>query len=84
MRHMDWLFDALELPSDKEQRRRVDAAIRVALALPPEVHCPEVWSAIKALDGDGRGLLVTDVGRQLAVGDPAERTLGRPRQRPAP
>lgn len=70
MRHMEWLFAALELPSDRVQRPRVDAAIRAALALPPDARCPEVWAAVKSLDGDGRGSLVGDLKEWLA-GDAA-------------
>jgi hypothetical protein len=70
MRHMDWLFEALELPADKEHRRQVDAAIRDVLALPVGVHCPDVWAAIKVLDGDGQTQLVEHVGAWLDQGPP--------------
>jgi hypothetical protein len=54
MRHMDWLLEALDLPNDKGERKRVDMAIRRALELPEGVHCPEVWAAIKALSDEQR------------------------------
>jgi hypothetical protein len=49
-RHMGWLFEALELPYDKAERRAVDSALREVLGTPKDAHCPEVWAAIKALD----------------------------------
>lgn len=49
MRHMDWLFEGLGLPPDKENRRRVDTALRAVLAMPEGAHCPEIWAAIKAV-----------------------------------
>jgi hypothetical protein len=66
MRHMGWLFEALELPDDKPERRRVDTAIREALALADDAHCPQVWAAIKALDDVGRADLTTRVGESVA------------------
>lgn len=51
-RHMGWLFDALELPYEKAERRRVDLAIREVLDVEEGAHCPEVWEAIKALPDD--------------------------------
>ena len=51
MRHMDWLFDELAVPSDKKHRAQVDSAIRTVLALPDDAHCPEVWAALKAQYG---------------------------------
>ena len=54
MRHMDWLFEALDLTSDKVGRRRVDSAIRDVLGLGDEAHCPEIWSALKSLTDDER------------------------------
>ena len=59
MRQMGWLFETLELPNDKEHRRLLDTAIRAELDLPAEYHCPEVWSAIKALSDDGRAALTS-------------------------
>ena len=66
MRHMDWLFDALGLQSDKDNRRRVDTAIRAELGVAEDAHCPEVWAAVKALDDDARMALVPGVQRRLA------------------
>ena len=58
MRHMDWLFDALGIESDKANRRRVDTALREVLGSAEGDHCPEVWAAYKALDDDEREALV--------------------------
>lgn len=58
MRHMAWLFEALGLPDDRPQRIRVDAALREALDISGGAHCPEVWSAIKALSAEERTALV--------------------------
>lgn len=61
MRQMTWLFEALGMPSDRETRRQVDAALREVLALGSEPHCPEVWAAIKALPEDERATLAPRV-----------------------
>lgn len=53
-RHLGYLFDTLGLEYDKANRARVDAAIREVLGVPEGAHCPEVWSAIKALAPDDR------------------------------
>lgn len=66
MRHMHWLFDALELDyADADNRKRVDQAIRDELAVPTGAHCPEVWSAVKGLDDDAKSALAPAVGRRL-------------------
>ena len=65
MRHMEWLFDALELPDDKPARERVDAAIRTVLDTPEGAHCPEVWSALKALSDEQRAGLPAEVSAVL-------------------
>jgi hypothetical protein len=65
MRQMGWLFEELDLPHDKENRKRADAAIRTVLALPAEAHCPEVWAAIKALPEEDRTSLPARVGGHL-------------------
>lgn len=65
MRHMDWLFVGLELPSDKESRGRVDTALRAVLGMPEEAHCPEIWAAIKAIPDDERASLVPHVRETL-------------------
>jgi hypothetical protein len=61
MRHMDWLFQALELPYDKEHRKQVDSALREELQMPSEYHCPEVWASIKTLSEDERSQLANDL-----------------------
>jgi len=65
MRHMDWLFDALELESDKDTRKRVDGAIRAELGIAEDAHCPEVWAAVKALEDDARMELIPGVQARL-------------------
>jgi len=42
-RHMGWLFEALELPYEKDERRAVDTALRTVLKTPEGAHCPQVW-----------------------------------------
>jgi hypothetical protein len=66
LRSMHWLFEALDLEYEKFNRKRVDAAIREILGLPAEVHCPEIWSAIKALPEGERNDLVPRVAELLA------------------
>lgn len=58
MRQMHWLFEALDLDYDKKNRQRMDLAIRRALDLGDDLHCPEVWAAIKALPEDEKAGLV--------------------------
>ena len=65
MRQMTWLFEALALPYDKDHRKLLDVAIREELALPAEYHCPEVWSAIKALTDDERATLTSGLHARL-------------------
>jgi len=67
MRHMDWLFEGLGLPSDTANRRRVDAALREVLAMPEGARCPEIWAAVKAIPDDQRSSLVPRV--RAALGD---------------
>ena len=67
-RHMGWLFEALELPYDKDARRRVDDALRAVLATPEGAHCPEVWAAIKSLSDDQLAGLLAEVGAVLGKG----------------
>lgn len=67
MRQMTWLFEALDLPYDKEHRKLLDRAIRDSLELPAEVHCPEVWAAIKALSPDERIVLIGEVQGRITA-----------------
>jgi len=64
-RHLHWLFEALELEYDAANRRRVDTALREVLGMPTEAHCPEVWSAIKALRLEEREALIPEVRQAL-------------------
>ena len=66
LRQMHWLFEALDLEYDKPNRKRVDAAIRAELGMPDDAHCPEVWSAIKALSQEEQEALIPAVGSALA------------------
>ena len=65
MRHMGWLFEALELPNEKAERKLVDSALRAALEMPQGAHCPEIWSAIKALSDEQRAGLPAEVSAAL-------------------
>lgn len=65
MRHMNWLFDELAIPSDKKNRAHVDSALRPMLGLDGEAHCPEIWAAIRALSEDQRFELVPRVAEVL-------------------
>jgi hypothetical protein len=64
-RHLGWMFEALDIPYDKEHRAGVDAALKVVLGLAPDTHCPEVWSAIKALPESEREALVPEVAARV-------------------
>jgi len=61
MRHMDWLFEGLGLPSDKAYRRHVDTALRAVLDMPEDAHCPEIWAAIRVIPDKERSSLVQRV-----------------------
>lgn len=65
MQHMEWLFEALDLPNDSVQRARLDRALHVSLELPDDAGCSEVWSAINALSEEQRTELVGVVHHQL-------------------
>jgi hypothetical protein len=65
MRHMTWLFEALDLPYDKAERKRVDAALRQELGIGEDAHCPEVWASVKALSDDERLALVPCLKERL-------------------
>lgn len=64
MRHLGDVFDSLGLENDKRTRDRVDRAIRDALDVPDGAHCPEVWSAVKAVPRDE---LTAVVAEQLGL-----------------
>ena len=66
MRQMSWLIEAIEMHDSPKERRRLDGAIRTTLCIPDEDHCPEVWTAIKALDDDGRASLIASTRALLA------------------
>lgn len=68
LRHMDWLFDALELEYEASNRARLDAAIRAVFGLPVEAGCPIVWATIRALSEEERAALVPRVGERLSRG----------------
>jgi len=42
-RHMHWLFEALDLPYEKDERRAVDVAIKEAVGVPADTPCNELW-----------------------------------------
>ena len=66
MRHLDWLFEGLELESDRDNRRAVDSSLKRVIGLGADAHCPEVWAAVKALSEDERADLVPRVAADLA------------------
>lgn len=64
-RHIGWMFEALDLPYEKRERRLVDEALRTVLGVSEAAHCPEVWAAIKVLDDDERAMLPGQVSEIL-------------------
>jgi hypothetical protein len=64
-RHLGPLFEALGLAYDRENRARVDRAIRGLLGLGDEARCPEVWATIKALSPEEREDLPARVAELL-------------------
>lgn len=66
-RHLGWLFEALELEYDKDNRRRVDVALHDVLGLDPDAHCPEVWAAFKALTEEEQLAIVPAVREVLGA-----------------
>ena len=67
MRHMHWLFEAVETAYDADGRKRMDAALRRVLGFGPQQHCPEIWAAVKALSPERRSSLVGEVRQALAA-----------------
>jgi hypothetical protein len=65
LRHLHWLFEALDLEYDKANRARVDEAVRVVLDLPPDAGCPQVWAAVKGLPPADQAALPGRVGAVL-------------------
>jgi hypothetical protein len=65
MRHMEWMFEALDLENEKPVRKQLDNAIREVMKAPAEWHCPEVWAQIKSLSEDGRAELIAGVAQVL-------------------
>lgn len=66
MRHMSWLFEALDLPYDKHHHKLVDSALREELELPAEYKCPEVWERLKSLDDDERNALTSGLRDRMS------------------
>jgi hypothetical protein len=62
---MGWLFEALELPYEKDERKRVDTALRVVLGMPDGANCPEINTALKALSDEQRAGLPAEVSAAL-------------------
>jgi hypothetical protein len=67
-RHLTWLFEALDLPYEKKERKSVDSALRAILGLGAEVHCPELWAAYKALPEERQGAALAEEVRQWLAG----------------
>ena len=65
MRHLVSLFETLGIEYDKANRKLVDTAIREALSIGGDAHCPEVWSTIKALSEQEREDLPALVAEKL-------------------
>jgi hypothetical protein len=61
------MFEVLGLPYDKENRARVDVALREVLEIAAPAQCPEVWAAVKALTYDEREALAGRVGERLGT-----------------
>ena len=62
-RHMHWLFEALDLPYEKDERRAVDVAIKEAVGVPADTPCNELWlEHLKPMDDNDRMALVSRVG----------------------
>lgn len=61
-RHMHWLFEALELPFEKGERRAVDVALKDALGVPVDTPCNELWlEHLKPMTDADRSTLVPRV-----------------------
>jgi hypothetical protein len=50
-RHLTFVFDALGLAYERDERARVHSAMIKVLDLHPDAHCPEVWAQLKASYG---------------------------------
>lgn len=65
LRHMGWLFRVLELDKDAGNRRRLDLAVRRALAMTPEMPCDDVKAHLDALSFEERLELIDAVEQEL-------------------
>jgi hypothetical protein len=66
MRHMGWMFDALDLENDAGNRHRLDRAIRRALEMTADAPCADVWTYLKAMSDEERFELLELVEKELA------------------
>jgi len=66
MRHMGWMFSALDLENDAGNRHRLDRAIKRALEMEQDAPCPEVWAYLKALSDEERFDLLETIEKSFA------------------
>lgn len=65
-RHVRWLFEALDVPYEKEERRAVDVALKEALGLPADTPCNTLWlEHLKPLEEAERTALIPRVGELI-------------------
>ncbi len=61
-RHVHWLFEALDLPYEKDERRAVDVARKDARGLPADMPSNELWlEHLKPMGSDERAQLIPRV-----------------------
>jgi hypothetical protein len=65
LRQLRPLFDELGLEYNKENRAKVDAAIREVVGARADARCPEVWSAVNALNPHDRADLSLIVAHRI-------------------
>ena len=65
LRHMGWLFRVLELDKDAGNRRRLDLAVRRALAITSEMPCDDVRAHLDGLSFEERLELIDTVEQEL-------------------
>jgi len=66
-RHVHWLFEALDLPYEKNERRTVDLALKEALGVPADTPCNDLWlKHLKPMTDADRTALVPRVREILS------------------
>lgn len=65
LRQLRPLFDQLGLEYNKENRAKVDVAIRKVVGARADTPCPDVWAAVSAMNPHDRADLPVTVAHRI-------------------